>query len=172
MSNTRNITATVAFIATFIFSAGLIRIIFPAPAVQYVYVDKPQYTGCKARAIESFIRQDNINGEIHSSKITGLQNLDSQSYISANADATLEYYNSSSSMDVSQFPQDFQNAWREHMKAWRDYSDFLNQMKNSSARKNLSGDDFGLAEQRFNSEINRTFNEVLRIGRNYGADVE
>jgi hypothetical protein len=69
-------------------------------------------------------------------------------------------------MDTRNFPQDFQNAWRTHMQAWKNYADYLEEVKyNPSARKRNEG--FVL-----NNEINRTWAEVLRIGRNHGAYVE
>ncbi len=175
MSNTRFITAIVAFVATFIFSAGLVRIIFPAPAVLYVFTSQPQqYTKCKARSIEYFIRQDNLNGDASNQilKNSDFEYNPSNAYFSEYADSVADYVKTSANMDVSRFPQDFQNAWREHMKAWNNYSEFLSDMKSPSARRNLNIADFRTAGNRYDAEISRTYYEVLRVGRNYGADVE
>ena len=62
MSNTRTITALVAFVATFIFSAGLVRIIFPAPVVKYVYTETPRTFELRSNDIESFLLRDISNG--------------------------------------------------------------------------------------------------------------
>jgi predicted N-acyltransferase len=82
-----------------------------------------------------------------------------------------QYADKSGSMEADGLPQDFQIAWREHMKAWRDYADFLNEMKNSSARKMLSEEKLDALETKHSAEITNTWQEVLRIGRNYGAEV-
>lgn len=150
MSNTRVITALVAFIATFIFSAGLVRIIFPAPAVEYNYI-RQERVGVYSQDIEEFIRQDELNGN-------------SRDYASDYPDSVLNYWKMSSSMDASQFPQDFQNAWRIHMRAWGDYAEFL------QARKAGRSGSY-CQERRLNAEINRSWEDVLRVGRSYGANV-
>ena len=165
MSNTKFITAVVAFVATFIFSAGLVRIIFPAPVVQYVYFDRPQYTNPNnTNEIESFLLRDIRNGEDRMDRISTLRNSDSKRYSAEFADAVMQYSLTSSNMDATRFPQDFQIAWRNHMKAWRNYADFLKETNDSSTSR--------CGESRYNSEINRTWAEVLRIARSYGADVE
>ncbi len=163
MSNTRFITAIVAFIATFIFSAGLVRIIFPASAVQYVYTNRSQYRNSNSNEIESFLLRDIRNGENRMNRISSLRETDNERYSAEFADAVMNYSITSSNMDASRFPQDFQNAWREHMKAWRNYGEFLKEVDPTSSK---------CTEGRLNSEINRTWMEVLRISRNYGAVVE
>jgi len=155
MSNTRAITAIIAFVVTFIFSAGLVRIIFPAPVVNYVYTERPRTFERSNNAIEEFIRKDESNGDAR------MYNRSSRDY----ADAVTEYWKASSSMDASRFPQDFQNAWSLHMKAWGDYAKYLQDKKSSNNRKSVE------LEKYHNSEISRTWEEVLSIGRSYGANV-
>lgn len=155
MSNTRIITALVAFVATFIFSAGLVRLIFPAPVVKYVYTEKTRTFERSSNEIEQFLLADIRNGESRND----------YSRMDGYADEVMEYWQASSSMDASRFPQDFQNAWNLHMEAWGDYAKYLQDKK--SSKRNYS---CGL-EKRYNAEINRTWEDVLRIGRNYGAYV-
>jgi hypothetical protein len=174
MSNTKFITAIVAFVATFIFSAGLVRIIFPAPVVQYVYVTRPQYVEGDTNAIENFIRQDNFNGDV-SNRIgqkSGFELNPSNLYFGEYADSVADYVKISANMNVSQFPTNFQNAWREHQNAWRNYAEFLADMKTSPGRKNISLAEFNGADKRYGVEISQTYKEVIRIGRSYGADIE
>ena len=151
MSNTRIITALVAFVATFIFSAGLVRIIFPAPVVKYVYTE--QSPRRSANEIESFLLRDIRNGELR----------EVDRYTENQANAVTDYWKTSSSMDASALPQDFQNAWRVHMNAWGNYAEYL-QAKQASKSNGLCN-----MEKRYNEDINRTWEEVLRIGRNYGS---
>ena len=176
MSNTRIITAFIAFIATFIFSAGLVRILFGAPeytAASYNY----SRTHCfdrKARSIENFIYSDIANGEQRMDKIVrrgGYNVTPSSVYFADLADAVDEYAQTSGSMDDSQLPQDLRAEWRKHMNAWRNFADFLNETNASAARKAMSPEEFRAAERLYNKEINRTWEEVLSIGRTYGARV-
>ena len=155
MSNTRIITALVAFVATFIFSAGLVRIIFPAPVTKYVNVERTRTYQRSSNEIEQFLLRDISNGELRND----------YRYADDYALEVMTYWEASSSMDASRFPQDFQNAWREHMQAWGDYAKYLQEKK--ASQRNYS---CGL-EKRYNAEINRTWEEVLRIGRTYGSNV-
>lgn len=156
MSNTRTITALLAFVATFIFSAGLVRIIFPAPVVKYVYTERQRtFERRSSNDIEAFLLRDIRNGE------------ERQDYRYADdyAGEVMDYWKASSNMDASRFPQDFQDAWHVHMQAWGDYAKYL-QDKKASNRNYSCG-----LEKRYNAEINRTWEEVLRIGRSYSAYV-
>lgn len=151
MSNTRIITALIAFVATFIFSAGLVRIIFPAPVVKYVYTE--QTTRRSVSEIEAFLLRDIRNGELR----------EVDRYSANHANAVMDYWKTSSSMDASDFPQDFQNAWNVHMRAWGNYAEYL-QTKEESPNSYSCG-----LEKRYNADINRTWEDVLRVARNYGS---
>ena len=155
MSNTRVITAIIAFVATFIFSAGLVRLIFPAPVVRYVYAERPREFERSSNEIEQFLLQDIRNGD---------GRMDYK-YMDDYSEAVMDYWKASSSMDASRFPQDFQNKWREHMQAWRNYADHLAETKNSPGHR------CGEGKQLIN-EINRTWEEVKATGRTYGAYVQ
>ena len=168
MKNTRTITTIVAFIAAFIFSAGLTRIILPAPVVQFVYIDRPQYIERDTNEIESFLLQDITNGESRMDETASLRDMDEE-YLAEFADSVMEYSDASSSMNADNFPKDFQAAWHFHMKAWRNYADFLAIQANAPAGKRMKDADFQKGESSLNKEINRTWFEVLRIGRTHGA---
>lgn len=157
MSNTRIITAIIAFVATFIFSAGLVRIIFPAPVVKYVYTERSRVYQRSSNEIEQFLLQDIRNGD---------SRMDYK-YQDDYSEAVMDYWKASSSMDASRFPQDFQNKWQAHMQAWRNYADHLAEKKNSSYRQDCRGEG-----KRLINEINRTWEEVKATGRTYGAYVQ
>jgi hypothetical protein len=154
MKNTRIITAIVAFAVTFIFSAGLVRIILPAPVVRYVTIDRPRVIERNSNEIEAFLLRDINNGSARMD----------YKYTDNYAEAVMDYWKTSSSMDASRFPQDFQNEWREHMQAWRNYADYLEET--SSSRRDCS------EGKRLIGEINRTWEEVKSVGRTYGAYVQ
>jgi len=153
MKNTKVIIGVIAFAVTFIFSAGLVRIIFPAPAVQYVYVDRPRVIERNTNEIESFLRRDISNGDAR---------MDYR-YTENYDEAVMDYWKASSSMDASRFPQDFQESWREHMQAWRNYADYLSE-KPSARRDRNEG-------KMLIDEINRTWEEVKSTGRTYGSNL-
>ena len=87
------------------------------------------------------------------------------------AGAVEKYVDDSSSMNTSSLPQDFRIEWREHMKAWRDYSDFLNRMKKSSNRDGLSAEEINAVDAAHSREITSTWQDVIRVSANYGANI-
>src|SRR5687767_12377351 len=103
MRNTRIITAIVAFAVTFIFSAGLVRIIFGEPQTSTVYFNRSQCSKRYVAGLESFILQDIRNGDTRMDKIIRPNDSDGKYYTSY-ADAVMDYSNVSSSMDASRFP--------------------------------------------------------------------
>lgn len=175
MRNTRFIAGIIAFIGTFAVSVGLVWLLFGFPVK---ITNNYPHRNCHQRhatAIYSFLSRDISNGrerDVQSFRTNNWEKDGEIGYsIENHAASVAEYVDESSSMDASSFPQEFQSAWREHMNAWRDYSEFLNERKNSSRTK-LSEEDFEQMENPYNGEINRTWEEVLRIARNHGAYVE
>jgi len=180
----KTILSIVAFIAAFGLSAAFANIFITETQTESVYI--PVY-GSKstnsfyrndpviADKITALIRQDNRNGresdrayydygaEIFSSS--------DNSAISGYAKAVEWYVEQSSSINASDLPSDFQIKWREHMKAWRDCSDFLNRMKKPSNRAALTSEELKEVEAFHDREITRTWKEVQLNGANYGADV-
>lgn len=151
MKNTKVIIAVIAFAVTFIFSAGLVKIIFPAPAVQYVYVERPLLIErSNTNEIETFLLRDINNGDSRDNS----------------AESVMDYWQASSSMDASRFPRDFQKVWSEHMQAWHNYAEYRMAVKNSPSRRDSR------EAVRLNGEINRTWEIVKSVGRTYGAYVE
>ncbi len=127
-----------------------------------------------ADKIEKIITQDERNGDERDRKIyQSDENLRSpfvSSSFSDYAEAVSEYIDSSESLSAEDTPQDFQKAWRKHMKVWRDYSDFLDKMKNPSTRSKLGETKVAGLESSYSSDITTTWHEVLRVGKNYGAE--
>ncbi len=133
-----------------------------------------QYQSPTAREITELIRQDKSNGRERSKNTYGAEVNFRPAFESARfadyVESVEEYVDESSSLDVSELPRDFQQKWAKHMKAWRNYSDFLNEIKSSDFKKSkietlVSADDV------YSEEINQTWYEVLELGVDYGADV-
>lgn len=153
MKNIKTITAVTIFAVTFIFSAGLVRLIIPAPVVQYVYLERPIER--RSNEIENFLLRDIQNGTVR------MDDSDTDDY----AEAVMNYWETSSSMNDSAFPSDFQAAWHNHMQAWHNYGEYLAKVKKSSARRETR------ESNRLNNEINRTWEDVKAIGRNHGSQL-
>lgn len=160
----KSIIASIAFTVTFGFSVVLVGLIFGFPQTDRVY---KQHESCHINdqsEIVSFLARDVRYGDLRDS--------DLRSFDSA-ADLPLveytefinKYVAKSQAMDDEFLPKDFQYAWRNHMKAWRDYADFLSSL--SSGTVDASSQDFVSLEKEYNSEITRTWNLVLEIGENH-----
>lgn len=175
MKNTRFTAGIIAFITTFALSVGLVWLFFgfPVKPTPFNY----RHHNCSQRhseAIYSFLRRDINNGEmrdVRSFSSNYSEREDRYIYsIENHANSVAEYVEASGNMNASHLPQDFQNAWRKHIDAWRDYSEYLNDLKKSKSR--IKSNDFYKAEKPYNKEINETWEEVLQIGRTYGAYIE
>jgi hypothetical protein len=131
-----------------------------------------------ALRITKLLSQDIDNGRLRNEKIEsfGRDDVSRRAYLVNFVIATDEYADASASIDDSDLPQDFKNAWREHMTAWRNQSDFLNEYKTVSYRR---GDGIGSGNTEFprrqyaeqNKEISDTWHKVLRVARSYNAYV-
>ena len=84
--------------------------------------------------------------------------------------AVSHYADQSGAMKDDNFPTDFQSAWREYMKAWRDYADFLEEMKIPETRGVADEDNFAQFNKIYNEWIDLTWIEVLHVANNNGAD--
>ena len=178
----KNILSIAAFIIAFAFSAAFASLFIttPMPATQNYVVTghgagrtscwKNSRSNATAGKIEDFLRRDVSNGNARDRKSYRLgKNFDSPlnaSFPRYNA-IIEEYAGTMTDLDESQLPQDFQNAWREHVSAWSDYSEFLN---NSAKAGATNVEHFDRARNRYDDEISSTWYEVLRVGRAYGAD--
>jgi hypothetical protein len=181
----KNILSIVAFIAAFGLSAAFASLFITKTQIvsDYIPVNEYNSTSCfkyknnlaTANKISALIRQDKRNGRESDRAYyrygADIFSSSDSSAISGYAGAVEEYVNQSSSMKADDLPSDFQVEWREHMKAWRDYSDFLNRMKKSSNREALSPDELKEIEVFHSREISRTWNEVLQTAVMFGANV-
>ncbi len=180
----KTIISTAAFIIAFVFSAAFASLFIDKTEYQEYQLDvnfdrKP--TSCfkhsgnyTADKIEAFLKQDDRNGRTLDSKLSqiykGFRSPFASSSFPEYAESVSDYADKSGNMDTDNLPQEFQIAWREHMKAWRNYADFLDSMKNSSARRKIDEEKLVGFENEYNADINRTWYKVLRVSKEYGAD--
>ncbi len=152
------ITGIVAFTLTFIFSVVLVG--FPKADFLPFEIRGNNQT---QQNISSLLQRDVRNGDERFDKIDF--RAERSAYFAAYATAVNEYVDKSESMNDADLPTDFQSAWREHMKAWRDYANFLNKCET----KKMDDSDFAQLDKNYNREISVTWQEVLQVGREYRA---
>lgn len=182
----KNILSIVAFIAAFGLSAAFASLFVTKTQTavpEYVPVNGYNSTSCfkyknnstTANKISALIRQDKRNERDSDREFyengADIFSSSNSSAFSGYADAVKQYVDQSSRMKASDLPSDFQADWHAHMKAWRDYSNFLNRMKKSSNRAAVSREEIKEIETFHNREIERTWDKVLQTGVMHGANV-
>lgn len=182
--NIKSILSIAAFSTAFIFSTFLAGFFIgkteyqPDSVVPPVAVVNSNPTSCfknrkpsaTAEKISNILRQDDRNGRERSGRLYSLDNSYNAPF-AERAETVAAYADASGSMKSAGLPTEFQTAWRAHMKAWRDYADFLVKMKSASVRENLDEESFNDFEREYNADINTTWIEVLRVADDYGVDV-
>ncbi|MCA1624301.1 MAG: hypothetical protein LC768_17595 [Acidobacteria bacterium] len=148
----KHFVALITFFACFAFSSFVVGQLFEKTFDKEILV---------------LLQQDKENGEERNTNELNLSLVDkSFPSLSAKSEIVSEYAEKSGGINDGGFPQDFQVAWRKHMKAWANYSDFLQK----SERAGLGTKDIKRLEIQYARDINWTWFEVLRIGRTYGAE--
>ena len=168
---TKILTAALAFFTTFGFSSLLMQFALnktePQTGIRWIY-SKPTN-----KQVLRFLERDIRNGE---ERIGRLSHSEwqytppfSRTSLEEYREAVSKYVNKSGSMDDSELPRDLQIAWRQHMKAWRDYSAFLNNLENLLVDESDKRIIRRLHNEK-DARISATWFEVLEIaGENYGA---
>lgn len=181
----KTILSTAAFIVAFAASAAFASLFITKTQIVSDYVPVISYksTSCfkdrnnarTADKISALIREDKNNGRQSGRGAYRVGEDERPPFTDARfasyAEAVVWYVDDSSRMKVSDLPGNFESEWREHMKAWREYSDFLNRMKDSSNRKGWSDAELKEVDDFHSREVDRTWQTVLESGRSYGANV-
>lgn len=166
---TKLILGLIVFSLTFHLSTAVTRfLIGNQPSVSFQRTKSPY-----ANKITLFIERDIANGAQRSNELDVRDETEFRSissYLSSYADATTGYVNASESMNDGCLPGDFQDAWRAHMRAWRERADYLESMKEQSPQ-DIDRDEIAAEYRRQTREINTTWFKVLRVGQKYGATI-
>lgn len=151
------ITAIVAFSITFGFSAFITDLLGANNRLDF------QATGTTraGQDISSLLKQDIANGQ-ESARVYR-----SGASLSEYAQSVSNYVDASESIEDVNLPPDFRFAWQAHMNAWRSHAEFLK--SNGFSREGLYELDFSLTYSNQTDEIERTWRNVLDIGKKYGA---
>ncbi|CAN5675301.1 hypothetical protein BH20ACI4_BH20ACI4_19430 [soil metagenome] len=168
----KDIISTIAFISAFAISAAFASLFIDESQTNFGTFENRNDRSSSCRTndktctdILALLVQDIRNGEQRRSRFD--YSLNDEANVSVRRAASVEdYSNASGSMEDAHLPSDFRAAWREHMKAWSDYSEFLTEV----SREKISESEFEQKENKYIYDINRTWGAVLKIGRGYGAD--
>lgn len=174
------ILSIAAFIIAFGFSAFLASLFLPEP-VQSNYVGtrstscfKSNYQSQTAIEISYLLRQDINNGRKRDRNLRRIDVVAQTPFGKENYDefASIieQYVGASNSLESNDLPPDFQQAWNDHIKVWRDYSEFLNEIKDTSNNA-VSNEKMQRLDAKYSKEINETWFEVLRVAREYDAEI-
>ncbi len=186
MKHTKIYTAIIAFAGTFAVATALVWLFVGFPQTSSVETSFDlanvrqsrnfdyRIKSAEAVEIETILQIDEQNGSVRNRTpnyfARDIYNADTSS-LTAYAKAVQHYADQSGSMDVGDLPADFQSAWKNHMKAWRNYSHFLMQVSASKMRNNVGDSDLISLRNSYSSAITATWAKVLRAGSSYGADV-
>ena len=170
---TKIITAALAFFTTFGFSTLMLQFALDKNDTQTFTIYNRLYGKPVNQKVLRFLQRDIDNGSERMAKLSHNEWYYappvSQSALIEYSEAVSDYAKESGSMDDSELPPDLKIAWRKHMEAWNNYSDFLNN------RKNLSDDElrqpsFRKQHSEKEAQIAATWYKVLRIaGNEHGA---
>lgn len=125
----------------------------------------------EARSISAFLRQDISNGRERDHNIyqlkVGMRTPFGEDSFDEYAVIIEQYVKDANNLDTSGLPQNFQEKWGDHLKAWQDYAEFLNDLKGEDVKPS---EKILRSDSQFNKEIDATWYEVLRVGKAYGAN--
>jgi hypothetical protein len=167
----KHIIAIVTFFTCFAVSSFLVGMIFPNDAsnteLNQIVNLRPQADAEVSEKILVLLQQDGENGDQRDDEIFDYWTENERVFsLTAKTRIFSDYAKNSATIDDSGLPQDFQTAWRKHMDAWADYSDFLRKVENAK----MSSENINRVERQYESDINSTWYEVLHIARSYGAE--
>lgn len=170
----KQILSIFAFITAFVLSS----------AFAWLFIDKSQTNssfitfelrnaGCRQdaetkRAIEKILREDDRYGRERFSTVKNLNQFPAQTRFERFAGAVEQYADDAGNLRYSHLPRDFQIRWNEHMRAWRDYSNYLNRVKNSPSGLN---EDFYDQRKEYGADIDLSYYDALRVAKKYCVDV-
>lgn len=168
----KDIISIIAFISAFGISAAFASLfIDKSLSTNYQTFETRSYSSCSrgdqtCKDIMSLLVRDIRNGQQRRDNYD--YSLGTNGNVSERrAETVADYADISGAMQDAHLPTDFQTAWREHMQAWRDYSDFLGKVSQTK----IEDEKFERLEDRYIRKINSTWATVLKIGRGYGAQV-
>ena len=172
----KHILAIIAFFATFIFSVLLIGVPVKKTSCFTRNFSSAAHTHNRTtqRKITNLLKRDIANGDFRDLNIRASSDFysdDTFGIPSNYVDEVEDYVSQSEQLNDADLPYNFQNAWREHMRAWREHADFLETSQTSCLMRSLDSDDIRRVYLSQNAEITKTWHKVLRVAKSHGAAI-
>lgn len=172
---TKLITSLIAFLVTFGFSTVLTKLFVSEtqvyqPKSQAYWISKSKEKQTQ-RKIYSLLRQDIQNGRERFGKLVRTEGdyrpPFTSSSLAAYSKAVNEYADKSASIYDGDLPEEFQLAWRKHMRAWREHANFLNQLRDSD--REMTTEEIARRYYKNDAAISATWYATLDIAEEYDA---
>ncbi len=173
----KKLISITAFFAAFVFSAAFAGLFIDDSASSNTYYHNHtscfnlQYDTVTADAIDDLLSRDVRNGNDRFRQLSAINEDFNPPFgtdsIDEYAEVVGSYADESSAMDDGNLPREVRQAWRKHMKAWKDYAEFLK----VSDRLHYTDEELKIKDLQYGNDINRTWYNMLRISRTYGSYV-
>jgi hypothetical protein len=162
----KTVISILAFALTFGFSAYFASFFLPETSVTETYFQPEQFiSNASDSELLAFLKEDVENGHEVTTDIASML-ADDVPYNVAQAEATESLADKMEFADIDNFPADFQTAWQNHTTAWRNLSDYLNEVKDNETVSSKT------KMNKFDKEITRTYMIVLKVGKKYDSNVK
>ena len=157
----KDILSTIAFISAFVLSAAFASLFIDnSQTNNFEHLPNSQCPHGKLSAndrtctdILALLVQDIRNGEQRRDRYDYSLGDENGNVSATRAETVADYANASGSMEDEHLPSDFRAAWREHMKAWHVYSEFLNDVSQTKS----ADEKFERLEDQYIYNINKTW---------------
>lgn len=167
----KHIFALATFFTSFVLSSLFVGLFFDTTAVDpelYEIVSvKTQAENSVSEKIILLLQTDEENGRLSDAEEFDLADVDNLfSPLRVELITVSAYAAKSDSLNTAGLPPDFQVAWRAHMKAWSNYSNFLGKAEDAG----MDIETVKRFKKQYDVDIESTWFEVLRVASKYGAD--
>ncbi len=168
----KTLISIIAFVTAFSISVGIASLLQPQREEHSCFwalgrnkVEETFENPEVAAKITALLEEDIANGNLRDTKLQQLINdaVEPSEYESQKAIITREYWQVSSTIETENLPDDFVRAWQKHMQAWEKYADFLEDSTRADYKH--------CGERKYHKKISDTWYEVLRIAKQYGAEI-
>lgn len=175
----KSILSIIAFLITFSFSVSVGYLFLDYPEPQVKLETQPLYSSKKkpcpktkvAKKISRLMQDDIDNGYVREVEEKEFLNSKTHSFWKPSSEYVnniSRYVKSMNDLDDTDLPEDFQTAWRNHVKAWEKHEAFLIKLKFVN-KSNINVENISEKYNAQNAEISVTWDETKRIAESYGA---
>ncbi|MCW5958827.1 MAG: hypothetical protein KIS76_01620 [Pyrinomonadaceae bacterium] len=164
----RSVLSTLVFALTFGSSVLLVGLIFGFPSFtgKLFFTNSLSAEERVAVRIERLLERDRRNAIVRDMRILRLERSLDRTATPADYAGIIDLYATDiERIDSKRVPHEFRSSWKAHVKAWREYSLFLNSVNASYDFESV----YSRENDRLSGEIERTWYETLKVGRLHGS---